>query len=84
MVNGGCRQVSTVSLLMWQGSGMQVVVKPLVSGISGASWVAEAGFGGVLRALAVGLVVSEMWLVVSGGAEQGAWLSSMNVLTVTW
>jgi hypothetical protein len=57
-----------------------VVVKQVVAGGSGASWVLGTRFGGVLLGLAVYVVVLELLLVVLSRAKQGMRPSS----TMTW
>ena len=65
----GCQQLSTALLVAQQGCGMHLAVKRLVAGVPVASWVSRTGFGGVLRALAVGPIVSELMLMVASGAQ---------------
>jgi hypothetical protein len=63
---------------------MPVVVKQVVAGGSGASWVLRTRFGGVLLGLAVYLVVLELLLVVLSRAEQGMRPLLTDASLMTW
>jgi hypothetical protein len=78
-VDRGCKQVSTASLVTWQGCGTWGVAKRHVSGVSVVNWVDGTGTWGVLRVQVSYAGVSELWAMVLNGAEQGIPLS-----TVTW
>ena len=60
VMNRGCRQVLTVSLVTWEGCGTWVVVRRLVSRGSGVSQGDKAGAGAVLVALAAWFVALEL------------------------
>jgi hypothetical protein len=80
----GCWEQWVTTQRRQPSQNVRKVVKQVVAGVSGASWVFGMCFGGVLLGLAVYVVVLELPVVVLGRAEQGTWLSSSNTLTVTW
>jgi len=69
MVNGGCQQLSMVSLMMRQGCRTWVVAKQFVAGGSGVSRVVVTHSGGVLVGLGVCCVILQLQLVFQREAE---------------
>ena len=73
----GCRQVSTASLVTWQGCMTWAVARWLIYGGSGAGWGVGTGCGGVLQGLAACFVVLLLWPTVQSVQEQENGPSSM-------
>jgi hypothetical protein len=67
----------------WQLLKMGEMVKQLISGGSGVSWVVGTCSGGVLRAPVVRFIISELWFMVQSGAEHEIQLVSMYVSMMT-